>query len=272
MQQFSFTHNIYADGDLYLKGFLGFSLLPSSEARRNKSNYETDIVYMLGKLYAKFVSSRVLMAIGQHQNRTVTIRLRPIPDPNPEVAEVERLYNATTEPSDSADTFRQGDQFTPYVPGKEPWQVAPIVGTGKGSDVEISFNPGVYADAMGQAPLNLLGQSDYVLLHELVHAMSDVSATRASGMGGPAGYDNLEEFTSIVVANVYISEVGGGYGRLVGGHGGERLPLLLTGSQAFYNRFSNYMEQVCANHPWLAKQLKQATGIAHNPFVHCSGV
>jgi hypothetical protein len=269
MQQFSFAHNIFADGDPFLKGFLGFSLFPSADARRNASNYEADVIYILGYRYAKFVSSRVIMTIGQHADKKVTIRPRPIPDPDPKVADVERLYNAEAEPANLRDAIRKGDPDP--APGKEVWEDK-TVGTGYGSDVVITFNPGVYADAMGQAPVNMLGRSDYVLLHELVHAMSDVSGMRADRMGAPAGYDNLEEFTAIVVANVYISENGEGYGSLVGGHGGQTLPVLLTGSQAFYNRYSSYMEQVCLNHVWLAKELKKATGIKHNPFVYCTSV
>lgn len=269
MQQFSFAHNIFADGHPYIEGFLGFSLLPSAGARRNASNYEAAVINILGYQYAKFVSSRVLMAIGKHRDRKVTIRPRPIPDPDPKVAEVERLYNAEAVATNERDAIRKGDPDP--APGKEVWEDK-TVGTGLGSDVVITFNPGVYADAMGQAPVNLVGRSDYALLHELVHAMADVSGMRADRMGAPAGYDNLEEFTAIVVANVYRSENGEGYGMLVGGHGGQTLPVLLTGSQAFYNRHSSYMEQVCLNHGWLAKELKQATGISHNPFVYCAGV
>lgn len=262
MQQFSFAHNIFADGDPYLKGFFGLSLLPSAEARRNKSNYEVAVINILGHQYAKFVSSRVIMTIGQHPNRQVKIRPRPIADPDPEESEESRLYNAEAVPTNRLDAIRKGDKN----------EEDKTVGTGTGSDVVIRYNPGIYADAMGQAPLNLVGRSDYALLHELVHALGDVSGVNAKRMAGPAGYDNLEEFTAIVVANVYRSENGEGHGILVGGHGGQKLPLLLTGGQAFYNRYSSYMQQVCANHPRLAKELKQATGISHNPFVYCTGV
>jgi hypothetical protein len=64
MQQFSFTHNVCADGEPYLRGFLGLDWCPSAEAKRNASNYEAVIIYMLGQLYGKFVSSRVLIGIG----------------------------------------------------------------------------------------------------------------------------------------------------------------------------------------------------------------
>lgn len=252
MQQFSFAHNIFADGDPFLKGFLGLSLFPSAEARRNASNYEAVVIYILVHQYAEFVGSRVMMAIGKHRDRKVTIRPRPILDPDPKVPETEfsRLYNASAGATDPRDARSAGE----------------------GSDVAIMYNPGVYADAMGLAPDTTAGLSDSILLHELVHAMSEVSGVLADQMGAPTGYDNLEEFTAVVVANVSRSENGQGYPKLREGHGFGTLPVLLTGSQAFYNRYSSYMEQICANHPWLAKELKQATGISHNPFVYCTSV
>jgi hypothetical protein len=154
MQQFSFTHNTYADEDPFLKGFLGLSLCPSAEAQRNASNYEADVVYLLRKLYAKFVSSRVLIRIGQYQNKKVIIRPRPIPDPDPtqlwDDKEV-RLYGADTVPSNSSDAAPKGTEWKPVVPGKEPWQVKDkIVGTGLGSDAQILFNPGIMRT--GRAP------------------------------------------------------------------------------------------------------------------------
>jgi hypothetical protein len=198
----------------------------------------------------------------------VIIRPRPIPDPDPKVLDDVRLGNAETELANTRDATLEGKPYVP--PGKDEWD-GKSFGTGLGSDAEILFNPGVYRDAMGQVPpFTPFEHPDCGLLHELVHAMSAVSGTAAQEMGGPDTYKNLEEFTACVVENVYRSEHG--YGVLRGGHGYEIMPLLLRGSQAFYNRYSNYMQQVCANHPWLAGELHKATGIAHNPFVFCTGV
>ena len=73
------------------------------------------------------------------------------------------------------------------------------------------------------------------------------------------------------VANVYFAEVCGAMPtNLVGGHDGTVLPLLLKDSNAFYTRYRKYMQNACDNHPELAKALKAATGIAHNPFIYCT--
>ncbi|MGC2221915.1 MAG: hypothetical protein WA624_05885 [Methylocella sp.] len=156
MQQFSFAHNIFADGDPFLKGFLGLSLFPSADARRSASNYEADVIYILGNQYATFVGSRVMMAIGKHRNRKVTIRPREIPDPDPKVPEFTRLYNASADPTDPRDARSAGGPSP--APGQD-WD-GKTVGTGFGSDVVIMYNPGVYADAMGQAPVTTAGLSD----------------------------------------------------------------------------------------------------------------
>jgi hypothetical protein len=105
-----------------------------------------------------------------------------------------------------------------------------------------------------------------------MQAISDVSGTNSFAKTGPNGYDNLEEFTAVEVTNVLISEDGGGWGRLLGDHHGGLLPLALIDSQAFYKRYSTYIEQVCVDQPWHVKELKKATGIEHNPFVYCTGV
>ena len=47
---------------------------------------------------------------------------------------------------------------------------------------------------------------DEILLHELVHGLSSLVGRLADSMAGPAGYSNLEEFTAIVISNLYASE------------------------------------------------------------------
>lgn len=214
--------------------------------------------------------------IASHGNRNVVIRPRAIPDPSPDEDELERFYQATTSPSSQVDATHAGEAAP--APGKEPYE-DPTKGSGQGSDALIEFNPGVYQDAMGAKPGNASGQmywarvgrSDRVLLHELVHAMSDVAGVNAKTMTGPDGYDNLEEFTAIVISNVYAAETSGGTPpNLAGGHGGQVLPLLLHSSLAFYNRYKKYMQNVCDNHLRLVRLLKTATGISHNPFVFCT--
>lgn len=273
--QSTVAQNIYVDGRAYLKGALGLSWFPSAEAQRNKSNYEADLNWMLRFLYAKFTSSQVILQIAFHRNKNVVIRPRPIPAPSADEDDFSRVYNADTIPSSAKDAVRAG-QAAP-APGKDPIE-DPTKGTGAGSDALVEFNPGVYKDAMGAAPGDResglfwarMGRSDCVLLHELVHAMSCVSGVDAGTMAGPEHYDNLEEFTAVVISNVYAAETGGVTPpNLAGGHGNQVLPLLLRDSRAFYNRYRRYIQDACDNHPALAQQLKKATGISHNPFIYC---
>jgi len=267
MQKWRFASNMSVDGSAYLSGLLGLSLFPSNEAKRNAVNYEADVLQVLSYLQSRFTSSRIIMQISHHPSKQIVIRPLPIAPPDPKVPDIERLYNSFVEPSSKVDAIRQGENAP--APGKDPDEDR-TQGTGKGSDAVIKFNPGVYADAMGMAPVYPFGRSDYVLVHELVHALSDVSGVNAETMACPDGYDNLEEFTAIVMRNVYESEVSGSGARLWGGHDGRPLPLLLVSGSGFYNRYKAYMEAVCRNHPLLCRELKTGTNITHNPFVYCS--
>ncbi len=216
----------------------------------------------------KFISSRVIQHFAE-TSKTVVIKPRaipnPSPDPSPDEDDFSRYYNATTNPSSPEDS---------QPPVKDPVTDRPI-GTGYGSDVLIEFNPGVYGDAMEAYRANPNHRqywvrlwSDRVLLHELVHALSDVSGHNAVSETGPAGYKNLEEFAATVVTNVCVSETGGSIDDLME-YGGQRSPLLLANGQAFYNRYRLYMQNVCMNHRLLARELKAATGIRHNAFIYC---
>ena len=115
MQRSPFGHNIYVDGDPYLKGFLGLSLFPSAEAKSNAANYETVLTHMIANLWAKFTNSRVIQHINQYPSRNVIIRPRAIPDPDQDapplqqVPEEERQYNATAEPTREKDAILRGE-------------------------------------------------------------------------------------------------------------------------------------------------------------------
>jgi len=274
----SVAANLYSDGRPYIRGAFGLSWFPSAEAQRRKADYEADIDWMLRSIYSRYTGSQVILRIAFHRNKNVVIQPRSIgPHPDePDEDEFSQEYNATTQVSNLADATRKGDDAPAY--GKDPIEDH-TKGTGLGSDVLISFNPGVYKDAMGPTPKDHLSQkywegldrSDCVLLHELVHAASDISGVNAEHEAAPDHYKNLEEFTAIVIANVYFADVCGAMPtNLVGGHDGTVLPLLLKDSQAFYNRYRQYMQNACDNHPELAKALKAATGIAHNPFIYCN--
>jgi hypothetical protein len=276
----SVAQNLYLDGRPYLRGMLGLSWLPSSAAQRNKANYEADLERIVRSIYSTFTGSQVILRIAFHRSKNVVIQPRSVgPDPNdPGQDKFSQDYNASTAPSSEVGSIRKGDDAP--APGKDATEDH-TKGTGEGSDALISFNPGVYKDAMGVAPGDddqkskkfwaESGRSDCVLLHELVHAMSDVSGVNAQDQGAPYRYQNLEEFAAVEIANIYYAELTGAMPAiLVGGHDGSVLPVQLKDSKAFYDKYKQYMQNVCDNHPELAKQLKSATGIAHNPFVYCT--
>jgi Effector protein len=221
MVRSSVAQNLHFDGGPYVRGMLGLAWFPSAAAQRNKENYEADLEWMVRKLYSRFTSSRVILQIASHGSRNVVIRPRAIPDPIPNPTpgspgqdDYSRFYQASTSFSNETDAIRAGEDAP--APGKESYQ-NPTKGSGKGSDTLIEFNPGVYKDKGGPSPQNALDQiywatlqrSDYVLLHELVHAMSNVSGVNATTMAGPANYKNLEEFTATVITNVYAAEDSG---------------------------------------------------------------
>jgi hypothetical protein len=79
------------------------------------------------------------------------------------------------------------------------------LGTGKGSSVTINYSPEMYG-ATGSAHFSgPASDPDDVLCHELVHAGRQMSGKRHKKAVN-RDYDNEEEFDSIVVTNIYLSE------------------------------------------------------------------
>jgi len=130
---------------------------------------------------------------------------------------------------------------------------------------------------MGPVPGRMNIYSDEVLLHELVHAMSVLEGTSANEtpFQHPKRQDmvnqfqNMEEFTATVITNVYRSEMG---------RPGIRMDYDVLeinpykdnmSGQSFYSSFKEDMQQVCAIHPLVAKELKRAPNIPFNPFAFC---
>jgi hypothetical protein len=274
--QSSVAHNLSIDGGSYTKGLLGLSLFPSSAAKTNESRYEADIDYLLKKIGSRFVGSRVLLEYGLFPQKSVVIQPRPL-DPKNDDPFADRMDAQTLADNDENSALRG----TVANDGRK--------GTGKGCDAIIKFNPGVYRDweataltgsgsrenARNRQDFANSQTSDRILLHELIHGLSDVSGTNAELVGAPNPWGNLEEFTAVVIANVYEAECSGvGRPLLLYGHSftpmqGGKLELLRN-SQNFYKQYANEMQSVCTNRPHLARQLKTATRISHNPFVYCS--
>ncbi|BDC49909.1 hypothetical protein F183_A22250 [Bryobacterales bacterium F-183] len=258
--------NIFANGDAYLKGFLGLDWFPSEAARTNKKNYETWCFRVLGQLLVNPVGSIVLKEIFSKVPRTIT--LEPLsaddvklPDDVPAewINPLDMICKAKVDPINE----QRGTKTGVTVSRQQE-----LKGTGQGSDCVLKINPWNYHNMGGKCPNEPGRGGDEILLHELVHALSSLSGKLTLTSNSPNGFTNLEEFTAITVANVFSSQTNRA---LRADHGGfDRLSPKLSDSQSFYSKYSVYMQQICANHRGLAFQLAQLKSIHFNPFTLCT--
>ena len=104
----------------------------------------------------------------------------------------------------------KGEYDNPNTPDDERYTVQPFgaVGTGKGTDTQIFFDPDEYLKS-GCHRQGAGSQADEVLAHEMVHALRYMQGKSNQIPTANALYDNDEEFLAIVVANVYVSAKGG---------------------------------------------------------------
>ncbi|BDC52392.1 hypothetical protein F183_A47070 [Bryobacterales bacterium F-183] len=96
--------------------------------------------------------------------------------------------------------------------------LADYVGTGEGSDSVLEFTPPIpglgssIPQSVSAKSSSLPGQMvDQILFHELTHVYRQTTGqqTRVPLVGYAQKYENTEEFFSILVSNIYISETGG---------------------------------------------------------------
>jgi hypothetical protein len=78
-------------------------------------------------------------------------------------------------------------------------------GRGQGLDTTVEFSPDMFG--AGSAFTGPGSQPDEVLFHEMVHA-SRMMRGRSFALRVNQGYDNEEEYISVVLTNVYLSEKG----------------------------------------------------------------
>ncbi|GJE61750.1 M91 family zinc metallopeptidase [Methylobacterium trifolii] len=83
----------------------------------------------------------------------------------------------------------------------DPGMRSSILGTGAGADAMVHISPNQW-DRSG--PSGPGSRPDEILFHELVHASRQMRG-RAYGMPVNAGYDNEEEYISVVLSNIYLS-------------------------------------------------------------------
>ena len=81
-----------------------------------------------------------------------------------------------------------------------------------GTNSIINYTPHMFDSAQhGQGTAGIHGpalETDEVLFHELVHAARTINGVPGVGLEVNKGYTNEEEYTAIVLSNVYLSEKG----------------------------------------------------------------
>lgn len=148
------------------------------------------------------------------------------------------------------------------------------VGTGRGSDSVVHYTPDTFGEDRGgwsgeaRAAWVLLtgaeppGPGDdrgEVLLHELVHALQELTGTMTNApTPAAAALDTVSEFNAIVVANVYSSE----RGRLLRAHHHGQVPATNPDAFRFHPMLASRLHELRKRLPGLAGRL----GLIDTPF------
>jgi hypothetical protein len=151
-----------------------------------------------------------------------------------------------------------------------------VYGSGKGSDVIVSFSPSMwgygstgacaaFTAAPGASP-------SQVLFHELCHGYREARGVfnRRPTIGGSVGYTNMEEFFAVVLSNVLTADptYSTGNRTLRMDHTGfHPLTPSLSTSQAFASSIPNRnkLRELVASEPQLTADLKKVKS-SFNPF------
>lgn len=189
--------------------------MPSIEIQSNDPAHKAAVEEVIAKA-EKSAVGKVLLADMEATKKKLIIKPYDGSDP------VFGPCNASTRalsPADSAPDgvgaapqapFYRGNPDSIYTTDKdERFDLAPpgLIGTGKGSSVDLYFSPNVirekncYGGKSGSAP-------DEMFIHELVHVLRIMQGMRNPYPTKNFNYMNEEEFLAIVTANVYISEKG----------------------------------------------------------------
>jgi hypothetical protein len=248
--------NLKIDGDEYTAGFLGLHWFPSSVASGNQAHYERAVIQNLETIIGTQTGLAVLNGIGNCRHATMFIR------PYHATAAFGAL-NATATPTDvTAATLRDTTALDQYgnLPAAGERR---IVGTGTGSDSIVNYTPGIFATATSGAGPG--GMADEILLHEMVHGLRQMMGrwVRERVNGNP-GMDNHEEFTAIVISNVYRSERGIPRSRR-DHHGYVPLAGDVTNPAIFRTTFSQYLSYMDIEMPGVCALPRRAT-CSFNPF------
>jgi Effector protein len=248
--------NLKIDGEEYTSGILGLHWFPSAIASGNQAHYEREVTQNLDTILATQTGVAVLNGIGGRRHSAMYIR--PYHDKG------DGPFNATATPTDlTAATMRDTVALDRY--GNMPGPGKPrVTGTGTGSDSIVNYTPSIFTAGSGGA-----GQpgapADEILLHEMVHGLRQMMGRSVKErVAGNAGMHNYEEFSAIVISNIYRSERG--LPGLRQDHQGF-VPLAgaLTSPATFKATFSQYISYMNIEMPDMCDRLRKVT-CAFNPF------
>ena len=173
--------------------------------------YEERVGLMLKNIRWSWTGWALLVAIFKLGSHKMIIRPWtnfPKIDPTKGVMPVAKNVNATASPTDFKGATPKGQQalscgVNPGTP------VAGVVGTGSGSDTVVAFSPEMWT-VDGSNPLGTGPgiSANEILVHEMTHGFRQMAGKLiCNATPDQAGYDTSEEFTAILVSNMYRSEM-----------------------------------------------------------------
>jgi hypothetical protein len=230
-----------------------------------QDTWEAGITLQLNNLTTirPFQSSKpVLDTLSRSGHKTLIVPTQP--------------YNTTTEPVGSTEWLKRTSNWKDATQAETPplycadgpvenrnMTGTPLPheprGSGRGSDTVIWFTPQDYIKTSSLPG----GRPDEVLLHEMVHALRmEMGLNLCLAMDD--GFDTVEEFYAILIANIYRSECG--YRDLRANHNGKQmLAAPLTDDSRFYKQWKDKIDRLCREMSALCNVLA-AVPCAFNPI------
>jgi hypothetical protein len=260
--------NLGVDGSDYLKGIFGLTWLPSDAAKRNVQVYEQAVERLVQQLNGPATSFWVLKEI-ESANKSLIIkpwRHDPAKD-----AKIETPYMAYGEPGSYADATARGEMAKTIETSElSKSERLANIGTGLGTSYVLYYTPYYLGESRPTGP----GYgADEVLFHELIHGLNSIKGNLRLTGGAPDGFDGLEEFTAILLTNLYTSQRGGVLRYDHRGHTPlPQTPLNLCDPQVFYTKFRDATQDCYRFHASLTSIYKNwdASFVPFNPFRFCT--
>jgi hypothetical protein len=256
--------NLGVDGSYYLKGIFGLSCLPSDQAKKNVRVYESAVEALVKQLAGPTTSFWALQDVARSSKPIVIKPWRHDPAKD---AKAETHYMAYGEPDSYADATATGEfAKTTEISDLSKSERRANIGTGKGSSYTLYFTPYYVGESRPAGP----GYgADEVLLHELIHGLNSIKGNLRLTGGAPDGFDGLEEFTAILITNLYSSQTGRALRYDHRGH--DPLPQRLRNPETFYSRYRDAVRDCDRFHSSLTSIYKNfdARLVPFNPFRYC---